>query len=74
MQNFIKKQDVLNIALNKVKARLLYYSKNTVGNCDFSDWNQWHDLEYRIGQRLKQNYLSYLEWHFNTYQFVAISL
>jgi len=74
VQKFIKKQDALTAALLRVKNRLEHYTKNTKGNCDFPDWNDWHDLEYRIEARLRENYSNYLSWHFEKFQFVAISL
>ena len=71
-EKFIKKQTQLNKALDKVKARLTFYSENTTGNCDFPDWNNWHDLQDRIEDRLKNNYVNFLSWHFEEFQFIAI--
>jgi len=70
--NFIKKQSQLNAALERVKNRLKFYAENTKGNCDFPDWNNWHDLQDRIEDRLKNNYVNFLSWHFEKFQFVAI--
>jgi hypothetical protein len=69
MNKYIKKQDVLNVAVDRVKARLTYYSQNSSNR--YEDWNQWHDLQYRIENRLRENYSNYLSWHFNEYGFVA---
>ena len=69
MNKYIKKQDVLNAALDRVKARLTYYSQNSSNR--YEDWNQWHDLQDRIENRLQENYSKYLSWHFNEYGFVA---
>lgn len=72
MQQFIKKQYRLNAALDKIKARLKYYSENEERWQEFKDWNNWHDLQDRIEARLKDNYSDYQCWHFEKYQFIAI--
>jgi hypothetical protein len=64
-----KKQLSLNKALERVKTRLAYYAANTVGN-DFPDWNNWHDLQDRIEDRLQDNYSAYSAWHFAKYGYM----
>jgi hypothetical protein len=43
MNKYIKKQDVLNAALDRVKARLTHYSENPSNR--YEDWNHWYDLQ-----------------------------
>jgi hypothetical protein len=70
MQQFLKKQYLLSLALERVMKRLAYYESNKDGN-DFTDWNQWHDLQYRLEYRMKENYSNYQSWNFNQYGFIA---
>jgi hypothetical protein len=77
---FLKTQNLLNIAIDKVKARLDYYSTERAKMPEmwtdehermFWDWNLLHDLQYRLECRLHDNYSKYQEWHFNTYGWAA---
>ena len=62
MEKFIKKQDVLNKALEKVKSKLdsIYAS------------NDWLDLQFRLQRRLQENYYEYQRWHFEEKGWVAL--
>jgi phosphate-selective porin len=77
---FIKKQDRLNIAISKVSAKLMRYASEAAKITEnrpyeialkFADWNNLHDLQYRLECRLKDNYVNYQEWHFNAFGWSA---
>jgi hypothetical protein len=80
---FIQKQDRLNSALEKVKNHLQYLADKYHGNGLFSQykgkeaeeiekWNDWHDLEYRIKNRLWDNYHEHQQWHFQTFGWAVL--
>lgn len=35
-------------------------------------WNNWHDLQYRLENRLKDNYSEYCDWHFQKFGWVSL--
>ena len=35
------------------------------------NWNKWHDLEYRLTDRLKENHSKYCSWHYDQKGWVA---
>lgn len=70
---FKAKERAINTALDMVKARLEHYkneSEKILGNWSdadrerFKDWNNWHDLQYRLEQRLWDNYCNYQSYCF----------
>jgi hypothetical protein len=67
LTTFKEKETALNLALTRVQNRLKYYAENS--SQIFEDWNNWHDLEDRIKERLWQNWSNYKDWHFQTFQF-----
>lgn len=74
---FKQKEDNLNRAIEKVKAKLLFYDQQSAkikGFSDqdrlfFRDWNNWHDLEDRLNNRLWENWSEWKEWHWNKFAF-----
>jgi len=68
LQYFQYKESLLNIALDKIKAKLQYFNDNK-DNQEFKEWNNWHDLQYRIEQRLWANWSEYKDWHWKTFDF-----
>lgn len=61
-QYFKDKETRLNIALSKVQSKLKEY-KDTP-QIEHKDWNDWHDLEDRLKERLMDNYLAYQSYLF----------
>jgi len=79
---FFEKQNRLNKAIEKVKAKLDFFktqsderSKNwetmteeqkeehrAINNSLY--WNEHHDLETRLENRLKDNFFDYQSWHY----------
>lgn len=79
-QYFISKQDSIQKAINRIQSKLEHYSNESAkiqGNWTdadrerFKDWNNLHDLEYRLTSRLSDNYSNYQQWHFDTFGWVA---
>ena len=35
-------------------------------------WNDWHSLDTRIENRIADNYMDYNQWHFDTFDWVAL--
>ena len=71
-QRFLETQERLNIALEKVKAKLTAYSQTP--NEPHEDWNNWHDLQYRLENRLHDNYCEFTTWHWDTYGYNVYSV
>lgn len=67
LNTFKDKETRLNLALTRVQNSLKHYAENSGQR--FDDWNNWHDLEDRINERLWQNWSNYKDWHFETFQF-----
>jgi len=38
---------------------------------DSWNWNNWHDLQYRLEDRLRDNWSAYHDWHWNKFGFNA---
>ena len=51
---YIAKEKRLQLALDRVKLQLDRFSKGLRKDTDL--WNDFHDLEYRIEERIKDNY------------------
>lgn len=68
LQIFKDKETRLNLALQRVQNRLKFYADNASTN-EFKDWNNWHDLEQRIKERLFDNWSSFKDWHFQQFGF-----
>ena len=78
MTNFQEKQNRLLKALDVVTNQLASF-KDFVekdGNISelpiseqlkFQNWNNYHDLEYRLRGRLSDNYIQFNSWHFEAY-------
>lgn len=87
---FKRKETRLNAAIDRVKAKLAEYaaygekvhaacvaeSRNwtEADHAPVKDWNQLHDLQYRLEDRLWDNHSAYQDWHwtvagFNVYNF-----
>lgn len=78
MQQYKDKETRLNKAIERVQNKLTQYSQEAEkikGNWSSEDqqrlknWNDWHDLQYRLEDRLKDNWSSYKEWHWEKFQF-----
>lgn len=79
---FVKKQDRLNAALEKVKNHLQYLldkydhrrgePRTETENEEVDTWNDWHDLQERIERRLIDNYQEAQNWHFQTFGWAVI--
>lgn len=71
LQTFIDKEARINKAIDKVKAKLKYFADNsdTLPEVEREKWNNWHDLQYRLENRLTDNWSNYKAWHFDTYKF-----
>jgi len=37
-------------------------------------WNDWHDLKYRLEDRLRDNWSAFCDWHFDEFGFNAYNL
>lgn len=63
---FLENERKLKNALSRVKRKLNYFSNNreTLTKKDSECWNDWHDLENRLEDRIFQNWSDYKEWHF----------
>lgn len=74
LQHFQDKEKSLQNALLRVKKKLENLKNNwqNMPTNEVEKWNNWHDLEYRLQNRLKENYLNYQNWHFQKYDFVAL--
>jgi hypothetical protein len=79
---FVKKQDRLNAALEKVKSHLQYLADKYHGKGynkengqevkEVETWNDWHDLEERIKNRLWDNYYDHQQWHFEKFGWAVL--
>lgn len=71
---FLKKQNRLLKARKKVQDRLQFFAENwrELPKKDLEIWNNWHDLEKNLENRLQDNYSSYLNWHFEKYGWSSI--
>lgn len=74
LQHFQDKEKSLQNALLRVKKKLENLKNNwqNMPTNEVEKWNNWHDLEYRLQNRLKENYFNYQNWHFQKYDFVAL--
>lgn len=77
-QYFKDKELRLQRSLNIVKERLQAFqneadkiqgSWSDSDRMKLKDWNKWHDLQYRIEDRIYQNYSDYKDWHWDTFGF-----
>ena len=75
---FKKKEKLIHKAIERVKNKLLWFKSEsekipgywTDENREyFKDWNLWHDLQYRLENRMWDNWSEYKDWHWDTYQF-----
>lgn len=73
---FTHKETILNIALLKVKGKLEWFNQesakiegSTVDIPAFKNWNNWHDLQYRIEQRLWANWSEFKDYNWDKNQF-----
>jgi len=64
---YITKQDKLKTAIEKVKAELIKFSEGK--RKDVDNWNNFHDLEDRLTDRLKDNYYESQSNNFEKYGF-----
>ncbi len=75
MENFNyykQKEQRLLKAIAVVKSRLKKYSDSTDAQKQtYSDWNDWHDLEYRLQCRLEENYFDFKHEQFKVNGWVA---
>jgi hypothetical protein len=83
-QKFVDKQNRLNAALEKVRAHLQYligkYHDRTVNfqslkgkeKKEVDTWNDWHDLQDRIENRLIDNYQEAQRWHFKKFGWAVL--
>lgn len=78
MQQFIIKEALIKKAIERVENKLAQYNQEAAkikGNWSnedqqkFKDWNNWHDLQYRLEQRLWENWSNYKDWHYKKYDF-----
>jgi hypothetical protein len=68
MNQFKQKELSINAAIERVKIKLAYFEANK-HNQDFKEWNNWHDLEDRLIDRLKDNWSAFKDWHFTQFGF-----
>lgn len=77
---FIAKQDSIKKAIDRVNVKLAYYSSESAkinglwtdaDHEKFKDWNNLHDLEHRLENRLLDNFKEYQSWHFDTFGWCA---
>ena len=66
LNTFKDKETRLQTAIAKVRAKLESFKH---GALDLSKWNNWHDLEDRLNDRLLENWKAFKAWHWDTYQF-----
>jgi len=66
-EQFKAKETKLNKALKRVQDRLAFYLQTK--DQDHPDWNDWHDLEERITQRLWDNWSAFKDWHWEKFGF-----
>jgi HD superfamily phosphodiesterase len=80
MEKFKKKEAAINKAIDRVKKRLKEleeYSNSFIGVRYESEeykertkwWNHYHDLQYRLEERLWANWSAYKDWHWEKYGF-----
>ena len=79
---FKAKETRIKLAIEKVKAKLAEYAaygEKIHALCEkqkrcwkpeesylVKDWNDWHDLQYRLESRLADNFFDYQEYCFDT--------
>jgi len=72
------KEVQINKALEKVKNKLQQFTDEAAKIPDkwtdadrehFKDWNLFHDLQYRLEQRLWHNWSSFKDWHWDNFGF-----
>lgn len=84
---FLKKQECIQLAIDKVKSKLAFFKKRSekmFSNFEFLSeeqkekareinnscfWNEHHDLEDRLTERLWENWKEYKDWHWNKHGF-----
>jgi hypothetical protein len=68
MDKYQKKQTLLNSALSKVQ-RMLIATEESYQRTGIvaQNWNDIHDLEYRIKDRMRENWSAYHDWHLDTF-------
>ena len=71
LNTFIGKEIVLKNALDKVRAKLESFKLKDFNDPELNTWNNWHDLEDRLNDRLIDNWKAFKSWHWDTYQFNA---
>lgn len=80
LEDFQREEALLNKAIERVKLRLKEledYSNSFVGVRYESDeykertknWNNYHDLQYRLEERLWLNWSAYKDWHWDNFGF-----
>ena len=68
------KVKALTAALTRTRRLIARYLRlvGRTGSWPFAwDFNQLHDLEDRLEQRLRQTWGAYYDWHFTAYGWVA---
>ena len=66
---FKDKETRLQNAINKVRAKLESFHTLPPTDPQLNKWNDWHDLEDRLNDRLIDNWKAYKTWHWETYNF-----
>ena len=78
IQNFIKKQEQLKRAIQRVQDKLESFKEEAqkiIGDWTdahrekFKRWNDWHDLKERLKNRVWKNWSEYKSWHWGEYGF-----
>ena len=71
---FKDKERRLRLAIATVRAKLESFkilSESAPNDPQLTNWNNWHDLEDRLTDRLIDNWKAFKSWHWDTYQFNA---
>jgi hypothetical protein len=68
---FLKKQAQLNDALYRIDLKLDWFKENqeNLPHNILKTWNNWHDLNDRIKDRVFENVRNYKIWHWEQYGF-----
>ena len=77
LKYFKKKEKLIRKAIERVKTKLNWFkseSEKIPGYWTdehreyFKDWDNWHDLQYRLEQRLWNNWSEFKDWNWDTYE------
>ncbi len=82
-KKFTVKESRILKAIKKVQAHLLYLKNKYEDRHsvltpeqkkEVDQWNDWHDLEWRLEARQAENFGNYQTWHFEEYGFAVYNL